>query len=156
MIKTVWRCIESGRMWKFIWKSENVCVLKRCPSSPAYGKSVGMWFIVCGVVAESLGHPQIFATPWTASTPSFPVPHYLPELTQLHVHWVSDAIQPSHRLSSPSPPAFNLSQHQGLFQWVSSSHQMAKVLAKDAASASVLPMNIQDWSPLGLTGLISL
>jgi len=62
------------------------------------------------------------------STPGLPVHRQLPELTQTHVHWVGDAIQPSHPLSSPSPPAFNLSQHQGLFQWVSSSHQVAKVL----------------------------
>ena len=62
--------------------------------------------------------------------------------------------QPSHPLSSPSPPAINLSQHQGLFKWVSSSHQVAKVLGV-SASASVLPMNIQDWFPLGLTGWIS-
>ena len=62
------------------------------------------------------------------STPRFPVHHKLPELTQTHVHWVGDANQPSHPLSSPSPPAFNPSQHQGLFQWVSSSHQVAKVL----------------------------
>ena len=52
----------------------------------------------------------------------------LPEFTQTHVHWVGDAIEPSHLLSSPSPPAFNLSQHQGLFQWVNSLHEMAKVL----------------------------
>ena len=56
------------------------------------------------------------------------VHHQLPELVQTHVHWVGDAIQPSHPLSSPSSPAFNLSQHQGLLQWVSSLHQMAKVL----------------------------
>ena len=62
------------------------------------------------------------------STPGFPVYHQLPKLAQTHVHWVSDAIQPSHPLSPPSPPAFNLSQHQGLFQWVSSSHHMAKGL----------------------------
>ena len=61
-------------------------------------------------------------------TPGLPVHHQLPEFTQTHVHWVSDAIHPSHPLSSPSPPAFNLSQHQGLFQLVSSSHQVAKVL----------------------------
>ena len=59
--------------------------------------------------------------PMDCSTPGFPVPHYLPELAQTHVHWVDDAIQ-------PSPPAFNLSQHQSLFQWVGSSHQVAKVL----------------------------
>ena len=66
--------------------------------------------------------------PMDCSTPGLPVYHQLPELTQTHVHQVSDAIQPSHPLSSPSPPAFNLSQHQGLFQWVSSSYQVAKVL----------------------------
>ena len=59
-------------------------------------------------------------------TAGFPVHHQLPEFTQTHVHWVSDAIQPSHPLLCPSP-TFNLSQHQGLFQWVSSSHQVAKV-----------------------------
>ena len=61
------------------------------------------------------------------STPGFPVHHQLPELIQIHVCWVSDAIQPSHPLSSPSPPTFNLSQHQGLFQWVGFLHQVAKV-----------------------------
>ena len=62
------------------------------------------------------------------STPGLPVYHQLLEFTQTHVHWVSDAIQPSHPLSSPSPPALNLPQPQGLFQWVSSSHEVAKVL----------------------------
>ena len=62
------------------------------------------------------------------STPGLPVHHQLPEFTQTHVHPVSDAIQPSHPLSSPSPPAPNPSQHQSLFQWVNSSHEVAKVL----------------------------
>ena len=66
--------------------------------------------------------------PMDYSLPAFPVHHQLPESTQAHVHWVSDAIQPFHPLLSPSPPALNLSQHQGLLQWVSSSHQVAKVL----------------------------
>ena len=66
--------------------------------------------------------------PMNHSMPGFPVHHQLPESTQTHVHWVCDAIQPSHPLSSPSPPALNLSQHQGLFKWVSSLHQVAKVL----------------------------
>ena len=66
--------------------------------------------------------------PMDCSTPGFPVLHCLPELAQTHVHWVGDAIQPSCPLSSLSPPAFNISQHQGLFQWVSSLHQVAKVL----------------------------
>ena len=66
--------------------------------------------------------------PTDCSMPGLPVHHQLRKFTQTHVHWVSDAIQPSHPLFSPSPPTFNLSQHQGLFQWVSSSHQVAKVL----------------------------
>ena len=70
------------------------------------------------------------------SMPGFPV-HHQHELVQTHVHWIGDAIQPSHPLLSPSPPVFNLSQHQDLFQWVSSSHQVAKVSV--SASASVLP-----------------
>ena len=66
--------------------------------------------------------------PMDCSTPGLPVYQQLPEFTQTHVHWIGDAIQPSHPLSSPSPPAFNLSQHLGFFQWVSSSHQVAKAL----------------------------
>ena len=111
---------------------------------------------------QSLSRVRLFATPWTAHTRP-PVHRQLPEFTQTHVHWVGDAIQPSHPLSSPSPPTFNLSQYQGLFQWVSSSHQVAKVLGLSfsfqywvSASISVLPMNTQDWSPLGWTGWISL
>jgi len=66
--------------------------------------------------------------PMNRSTPGLPVYHQLPEFTETHVHRVSDAIQPSHPLSSPSPPAPNPSQHQSLFQWVNSSHEVAKVL----------------------------
>ena len=66
--------------------------------------------------------------PMNCSTPGLPVQHQLPEFTQTHVHWVGDAFQPSHPLSSPSPPAPNPSQHQSLFQWVNSSHEVAKVL----------------------------
>ena len=66
--------------------------------------------------------------PMDCSTPGLPAYYQHLELTLTHVHRVGDAIWPSHPLSSPSPPAFNLSQHQGLFQWVSSSHQVAKVL----------------------------
>ena len=66
--------------------------------------------------------------PMNCSKPGLPVHHQLPEFTQTHVHWVGDAIQPSHPLSSPSPPATNPSQHQSLFQWVNSSHEVAKVL----------------------------
>ena len=98
----------------------------------------------CSVMSNSLrSHGLQHARP--------PCPSPTPRVYS--VHWVSDAIQPSHPLLSPSPPAISLSQHQGLFQWVSSSLQVAKGAS---ASASVLPMNIQDGFPLGWTGLISL
>ena len=66
--------------------------------------------------------------PMNHSTPGFPVHHQLLEFTQTHVHWISDAIKPSHPLLFPSPPAIDLSQHQSLFKWVTSSHEVAKVL----------------------------
>ena len=71
-----------------------------------------LFLFSCSVVSNSL------RPPWTAVFQDFPVLHYLPELAQTHDHWVGDAIQPSHPLPSPSPPTFNLSQHQGLFRWV--------------------------------------
>ena len=92
--------------------------------------------------------------PMNCSTPGLPVYHKLLEFTQTHAHQVGDAIQPSHPLSSPSPPASNPSHHQGLFQWVSFEHQVAKVLE---FQLHISPsMNTQDWSPLGWTGWISL
>ena len=75
----------------------------------------------------SLSHVQLFATPWMQHSRLL-CPSQFPELTWTHVHSVGDAIRPSHPVLSPSPPTFNLSQHQGLFQWVSSSHQVAKRL----------------------------
>ena len=77
---------------------------------------------------------------------------YFPEFAETHVHWLSRAIQPSHPLLPPSPPDFSLSQKQDRFQWLGSSHQSDWAFT----SASVLPMNIHGWFPLGLTGLISL
>ena len=71
---------------------------------------------------------QTLCDPMNHSTPGLPVHHQLPVFTQTHIHWVSDAIQPSHPLLSPLPPAPNPSQHQSLFQWVNSSHEVAKVL----------------------------
>ena len=94
--------------------------------------------------------------PMNRNTPGLPVHHQLPESTQTHVHCVSDAIQPSHPLSSPSPPALNLSQHQGLFKWVSQPFASGGQSIGVSASTPVLPMNTQDWSPLGWTGWISL
>ena len=97
----------------------------------------------------------ILCDPMGCSTPGFPVHHQLPEFAQTHVHRIGDAIQPSHPLLSPSPPAFSLSQHQGSFlvsQFFASGGQSIGA----SASASVLPMNIQDWFPLGWTCWVSL
>ena len=91
--------------------------------------------------------------PMNRSTPGLPVHHQLLEFTQTHVHRVSDAIQPSHPLSSPCSPAPNPSQHQSLFQWVNSSHEVAKVL-EFLLQASFLPKKSQGWSPSEGTGWI--
>ena len=84
--------------------------------------------------------------PMNCCIPGLPVHHQLPESTQTHVHWVGDAIQPSHPLLSPSPPALNLSQHQGLFKRVSSSHEVAKVLEFQLQHQSF------PWTPRTLKG----
>ena len=83
-----------------------------------------------------------------------PCPSLTPRAYSNSCHWVSDAIQPSHPLLSPSPSTFNFPQHQCLFNWDRSFHQMAKIL--EFVSTSVLPMNTQEWFPLGWTGWISL
>ena len=94
-------------------------------------------------VAQS--YPTI-CDPMDCSTPGFPLHHQLPELTKTYIHRMGDAIQPYHPLSSPSP-AFNLAQHQGLFKWVSSSHQMAKVLELQLQSSQwIFRIDfLQDW-----------
>ena len=84
-------------------------------------------FITMGFNSDELLSHVRLCNSMDCSMPGLPVHHQLQKFTQTHVHWVGDAIQPSHLLSSPSPPAFNLSQHQGLFKWVTSSHQMAKI-----------------------------
>ena len=112
--------------------------------------SVCIYIHICCSVAKL--YPSLWDT-MNCSKPGFPVLHHLPELAQTHVHWVSDAKQPSHPLSPPSLSALSLSQHQGLFQRIvffSAGGQSIK------ASAPVLLMNIQGWFPLGLTELISL
>ena len=92
--------------------------------------------------------------PMNRSTPGLPVHHQLPEFTQTHVHRVGDAIQPSHPLSSPSPPAPNPSQHQGLFQWVKSSHEVAKVLEFQLQHQSFQWTPRTDLLSDGLVGVI--
>ena len=110
------------------------------------------WYVSC---CCSVAQSHSIYDPMDCSTPGFTVLHCLPELDQTHVHWVSDANQPSCPLSSPSP-AFNLSQ------LASGSFPVNQLLTSDgqgiraSASVLVLPMNIQDWFPLGWTGLISL
>ena len=140
-----WVAISHSSAWK--WKVK-VKLLSRVrllatPWTSAYqappsrgfpGKSTG---VGCHCLFRHNGSVQFnsvaqscspLCDPMDCSTPGLPVHHQLPESTQTHLHWFGDAIQPSHPLSSPSPPAINLSQYQGLFKWVSSSHQVAKVL----------------------------
>ena len=104
-------------------------------------------YTCCSVIQSS----QTLCVPTDCSTPGFPILYYLLELAQTHVLWVGDVIQPSHSLSSPSPPAFNISQHHVF----SNKSVLCTSSQSIGASASVFPRNIQDWSPLGLTGLIS-
>ena len=105
--------------------------------------------VICQLVVCSLIHPEDqfssvtqscpnLCHPMDCSVPGFPVHHQLPNLTQTYVHWVTDDIQPSRPLLAPSPPAFNLYQHQGLFRWVSSSHQVTKYWS---SSLSISPSN---------------
>ena len=105
-------------------------------------------FDLCSSI-QSLSRVQL-CDPMNRSTPGLPVHHQLLEFTQTHVHWVGDAIQSSHPLSSPSPPAPNPSQHQGLFQWVNSSHEVAKVLEFQLQHQSF------QWTPRTLSGCILL
>ena len=110
-----------------------------------YRFNVSSVYFGCSVVSDSLQpHGLQHARP---------VHHQLPESTQTHVHWVGDAIQPSHPLLSPFPSTFNLSQHQGFFQIIQFFTSGGQNIG---VSAPVLPMNIQDWFPLGWTGWISL
>ena len=124
---------ETSRIWqKFPWKMaklgfqfltlsfHNISYHTNL-SSPKYF----CCYMLFSSVAQSC---STLCDPMNCSTPGLPVHHQLPDFTQTHVHRVGDAIQPSHPLSSPSPPAPNPSQHQSLFQWVNSSHEVAKVL----------------------------
>jgi len=99
-----------------------IFVVEKIPKWPT--KITVFWWWCCSVAKPCL----TFSDPMNCSMSGFPVFQYLPEFAQIHVHWVGDAIQSSHLLLSPSPPALNLSQHQGLFKWVSSLHQVAKWL----------------------------
>ena len=110
------------------------------------GTALNNWAIICPCCCLATKSCLTLCSPTNCSTPGLLVLHYLPEFAQTYVHWVSDAIQTSHPLSPSSPLALNLSQHQGLFQWVSSWHQVAKVLELQHQS---FQLNIQGWFPLG-------
>ena len=152
--KSSWRRSTLAPLWSF-WvgnpqTGEKLYQRSSCTEVKVLGPTVefpAFSSVQSSVVSDSLW-------PHGCSMPGLPVHHQLLEFFQTHVHWVGDAIQPFHPLSSPSPPTFNLSQHQGLFKWVSSLHQVAKVL--EFQLQPVLPMNTQDWSPLGWTDWISL
>jgi len=110
------------------------------------------WVCCCCSVAKL--YPTLFNFRTAAHQASL-VLHSLSEFPQTHIHCVNDAIQPSHPLSSPSPPAFDFSPNQSLFQWVSSSHQVAKVLELQLQHQSFQWMNIESWFLVGLIGSIS-
>ena len=113
----IWQSVHQQEFLPWFWLESH------CITRPFLGKkTISVQF---SSVAQSC---PTLCDPMNRSTPGLPVHHELPVFTQSRVHWVSDAIQPSHPLSSPSSPAPNSSQHQSLFQWVNSSHEMAKVL----------------------------
>ena len=122
------------------------------PSNVKSNKNINRMRNVFSSVAQSC---LTLCDPMDCSTPGLPVHHQLPEFTQSHVHWLGDAIQLSHPLLSPSLSTFKLSQHQGLFRWVSSSHQVAKVLELQLQHHSFQWIFQTDF-PLGWIGWISL
>ena len=145
------------------WYGESCSGLDRTSNQLQYSSKsnfnlyIARPFAVCCLVIKSCLTPS---DPIECSMPGFSVFHYLPEFAQIHVHWVSDAIQPSQSLSPLAPPALNLSQERfshGFFQWKgdqiigSSSGQSIGA----SASVSVLSVNIQDWFPLGLPSWIT-
>ena len=138
--------LEKALEWEFGHLSYNL----RSTTYPLDGLGEKVAIIQFSSVAQSC---LTLWDPTNHSMPGLPVHYQLPEFIQTHVHWVCDDIQPSHPLSSPSPPALSPSQHQGLFQWIRSLHQVAKVLEFQLQH---LPKNTQDWSPIGWTGWISL
>ena len=124
----VWVCVcgyEASRNFISLMEKNIKCLVKYFCSF-IYSKYIwNVYSVQFSSVAQSC---PTLCDPMNRSMPGLPVHHQLPEFTQTHFHRVSDAIQPSHPLSSPSPPAPNPSQHQSLFQWVNSSHEVAKVI----------------------------
>ena len=149
---------ELSMLFLCVWsQQEGIYDLGNMPSLNTESAHAGTLYVRPSSVQFSLVAQscQTLCNPMNRSTPGLPVHHQIPEFTQTHVHPVCDAIQPSHPLSSPSPPAPNPSQHQSLFQWVNFSAWGGQSTGVSAL-ASFLPKNTQDWFPLGWTGWISL
>ena len=119
-----WAINEKASLWSMKKALTRLIIIEDCWKQV----KVSLEFISSVQFSSVAQSCLTFCDPMNCSTPGLPVYHQLPEFTQTHDHWVGDAIQPSHPLSSSSPPTLSLSQHQGLFQWVSSSHQVAKLL----------------------------
>ena len=119
-----------------------------------YSKVIQLCIYICCYSVAKLY--LTLCNPMDCSTPGSPVLHYLLEFAQTHVHWVSDAIQPSYPLLLPSPLALNFPQHKCLLRWKSQLFTSGSQRIGASALVSVLPMNIQDWFPLGWSGWISL
>ena len=141
--------------WKFYWGS-HVCD----PLLPSWYFNIFLFVfwkfdynmpLSSSCCCSVTGLSPTLCNPMDCSMSGLPVPHYLQEFVQVYVCWISDALQPSYPLLPSSPFVFSLSQHQGLFQWVGCSGGQSI-----GASASFLPVSIQGWFPLGLTGWISL
>ena len=115
-------CLLLQDMPYFLSITSNLCSQPFCPVLKEWSNDSSVQFTSEAQSCLTLHDPM------ACSMPGFPVHHQFRESTQTHVHWVGDAIQPSHPLSSPSPPAFNLSHHQVFFQWVSYSRRVAKIL----------------------------
>ena len=122
-LSLIWATEPFRRSYTLVWWNELVGFLMQS----SFFKTQSGYLTIFQFSSVTQSCPTL-CDPMDCSTPGLPIHHQRPEFPQTQVHWVGDAIQPSHPLSSPSPPAFNLSQHQGLFQWVGSSHQVAKVL----------------------------
>ena len=144
-----WECAETGTITVLLVEMKSgVTILENSLPVPQILKH--KFTICCRYSVAKLCSTLCDPMDW--STPGLPVPHHLLEFAQVCVHWISDTTQLSHPLLPSS--AFNLSQHQGLFQWVDFTSGGQSIEA--SVSASILPMNIQGWFPLGFTGLISL
>ena len=140
---SVWMYISIAKSIKMDWKRMPLIHIKGCFWDRAEWKKTGVMKQASPAQFSSVQSLSCvwLCDPMNHSTPRTPVHHQFPESTQTHVHWVNDAIQPSHPLSSPSPPALNISQHKGLYQWVSSLHQVTKVLESQLQHQSF------QWTP---------